>query len=208
MSKILYWHVKIYHRIFTGFNGGGFGGCGGSGSNMYGHEKLFIEGYSKDKPHIYLGDNQTIELLTDPHGLETTAVSTATVERIVSTPVYEETASNKELSCAEMTEYIKAAIGEGYQPEHEAAITDLSVIDALSENALNREYGKCWQWYNMGGGMPFTLPPRKAFELAAEPLMKYLAENHNPHTTAIVNPTEAELVTGEMSHCTDKFLKD
>ncbi|WP_312773330.1 hypothetical protein [Atlantibacter hermannii] len=141
MSKILYWHVKLYHRIFTGFNGGGFGGGGGSGSNMYGHEKLVIEGYSKDKPHFYLGDNQTIELLTDPHGLETTAVSTATVERIVSTPVYEE-------------------------------------------------------------------EPRSTFITAAEPLMKYLAENHNPHASVIVNSTSAELVTGEMSYSTDSSLKD
>jgi len=49
---------------------------------------------------------------------------------------------------------------------------------------------------------------RAAFIAAAEPLMKYLAENHNPHTTAIVTCTDAELVTGEMSHSTDAFLKD
>lgn len=110
----------------------------------------------------------------------------------------------------EMLEYIKAAIGEGYQPEHEAAISDLSVIDALNVNDLNREYGKCWQWYNMGGGLhdTFAAPHRAAFIAAAEPLMKYLAENHNPHTTAIVTCTDAELVTGEMSHSTDAFLKD
>lgn len=58
---------------------------------------------------------------------------------------------------AEMLEYVKAAIGEGYQPENEDAITDLSLIDALNDNDLNREFGKCWQWYNMGGGMYGTL---------------------------------------------------
>lgn len=210
MSKILYWHVKLYHRIFTGFNGGGFGGCGGSGSNMYGQEELFIEGYSKDKPRIYLEDNQTIELLTDPHGLETTAVSTATVERIVSTPVYEETASNKELSCAEMVEYIKAAIGEGYQPEHEAAITELSVIDSLSENALNREYGKCWQWYNMGGGIheTFEVPKRVAFENVTKHVIQWLNENSNPHAIIVIDPTSATLHTGEVGYSTEEFLKD
>ncbi|ELY6326589.1 hypothetical protein DOX50_001779 [Cronobacter malonaticus] len=53
---------------------------------------------------------------------------------------------------AEMIEYLKQAIGEGYQPEHEDAVFDLSVIDCLSYGDLNREFGKCWQWYNMGGG--------------------------------------------------------
>ncbi len=56
----------------------------------------------------------------------------------------------------EMLEYIKSAIGEGYQPEHEAAVSDLSVIDGLADNDLNREFGKCWQWYNMGGGFHET----------------------------------------------------
>jgi hypothetical protein len=46
-----------------------------------------------------------------------------------------------------MLEYVKAAIGEGYQPENEEAITDLSLIDALNDNDLNREFGKCWQWW-------------------------------------------------------------
>lgn len=53
---------------------------------------------------------------------------------------------------AEQIEYIKQAIGEGYQPEHIDAVDDLTVIDELGGEALNREYGKCWQWYNLGGG--------------------------------------------------------
>lgn len=53
---------------------------------------------------------------------------------------------------AEQIEYITQAIGEGYQPEHDAAVSDLSVIDNLDDSALNREFGKCWQWYNLGGG--------------------------------------------------------
>ncbi|MGQ7806309.1 hypothetical protein ACUN3I_11850 [Hafnia alvei] len=57
---------------------------------------------------------------------------------------------------AEMLEYIKVAIREGYQPEHEAAINSFSVIDRLADNDLNREFGKCWQWYNMGGGFHET----------------------------------------------------
>ncbi|EJZ9501524.1 TPA: hypothetical protein JLJ42_001144 [Escherichia coli] len=56
----------------------------------------------------------------------------------------------------EMIEYLKQAIGEGYQPEHEDAVSDLSVIDGLNDGDLNREFGKCWQWYNMGGGFHET----------------------------------------------------
>lgn len=60
---------------------------------------------------------------------------------------------NENSSRIEMIGYIKTAIGEGYQPEHDAAISDLCVIDGLDNQSLNREYGKCWQWYNMGGGI-------------------------------------------------------
>ncbi|CNJ37891.1 Uncharacterised protein [Yersinia rohdei] len=45
---------------------------------------------------------------------------------------------------AEMVGYIKTAIGEGYQPEHEGSVADLNVIDSLGDNSLNREFGKCW----------------------------------------------------------------
>lgn len=196
MSKILYWHVKLFQHHQASHI------MAGSGINKV----QVFEGYATGKPRFRPGAEFVIELFTTPGTLETMSIRTCGIDSMVCTPVFEDQSVSP--SHGEMQEYIKAAIGEGYQPEHEAAITDLSVIDALSDNDLNREYGKCWQWYNMGGGMPFTPPPRKAFELAAEPLMKYLAENHNPHTTAIVNPTEAELVTGEMSHCTDKFLKD
>jgi hypothetical protein len=39
----------------------------------------------------------------------------------------------------------------------------------------------------------------KEFEEAARPLIKYLAENHNPHCTAIITDTNAELVEGKMA---------
>ncbi len=37
------------------------------------------------------------------------------------------------------------------------------------------------------------------FTEAAKPLIKYLCENCNPHTTVIVTPTTAELLSGEIS---------
>lgn len=113
-------------------------------------------------------------------------------------------------SRGEMLEYIKAAIGEGYQPEHEAAITDLSVIDALNDSDLNREYGKCWQWYNMGGGFheAFEVPKRVAFENITKPLIEWLNGNANPHAIIVIGPTSATLHTGEIGYSTEEFLKD
>lgn len=109
----------------------------------------------------------------------------------------------------QMVEYIKAAIGEGYQPEHEAAVTDLNVIDSLGDKSLNREFGKCWQWYNMGGGFHDTFDKKSGrFEEAAAPLIKWLAENVNPHHSAIVTSIDAELVSTEYSFHTEEFLKD
>ncbi|CQG98754.1 hypothetical protein [Yersinia mollaretii] len=110
---------------------------------------------------------------------------------------------------AEMVEYIKTAIGEGYQPEHEGSVADLNVIDSLGDNSLNREFGKCWQWYNLGGGFHETFDKKlSGFEEASKPLIKWLAENVNPHHTAIVTSTGAELMMGEMSFPAEEFLKD
>jgi hypothetical protein len=46
------------------------------------------------------------------------------------------------------------------------------------------------------------------FEEAVKPLMKWLCENKNPHTTIIVNCVAAEILQGvEVVH-TDEFLID
>ncbi|WP_336981810.1 MULTISPECIES: hypothetical protein [unclassified Cedecea] len=108
----------------------------------------------------------------------------------------------------EMVVYLKQAIGEGYQPEHEAEVSDLSVIDGLPDNDLNREFGKCWQWYQMGGGFHETFDKKVSFEAVARPLIKWLAENVHPHHSVIVTSTHAELLMGEMVLSTDEYLKD
>lgn len=46
------------------------------------------------------------------------------------------------------------------------------------------------------------------FEEAVKPLMKWLCENKNPHTTAIVTGNLAELVEGIEVVNTDEFLID
>lgn len=51
--------------------------------------------------------------------------------------------------------------------------------------------------------------PVEEFEAAARPLMKYLAENHHPHHTAIVNSSHAELLEGVRSTAQiTEYIKD
>jgi len=51
-----------------------------------------------------------------------------------------------------------------------------------------------------------TEQQREDFKKAAEPLMKYLAENHHPHMEAIVSGGRAELLESKCVHNTDKFI--
>lgn len=46
------------------------------------------------------------------------------------------------------------------------------------------------------------------FEEAAKPLIKFLCENFNPHTTVIVTPTGAEVLSGSASVQVTEFVKD
>lgn len=47
-----------------------------------------------------------------------------------------------------------------------------------------------------------------SFAEASEPLIKWLAENVDPHHSVIVTATGAELLQGEKNHQTEKFLRD
>lgn len=49
---------------------------------------------------------------------------------------------------------------------------------------------------------------RKALLEAAKPLIKYLAENHHPHTKAIVTATEVEVLEAVAINGTEEFLVD
>ena len=46
------------------------------------------------------------------------------------------------------------------------------------------------------------------FKTAVRPLMKYLAENHHPHTNVIVESNRAEMVEGVKCCNTDEYLVD
>lgn len=53
-----------------------------------------------------------------------------------------------------------------------------------------------------------TEEQRNSFEEAAKPLIKWLAENVNPHHQAIVSSTDAELLSTECLVKNDSFLVD
>ena len=46
------------------------------------------------------------------------------------------------------------------------------------------------------------------FERVTRPVIKYMAENHHPHTKLIVTATGAELVEGVMNFPTTDYLVD
>lgn len=48
----------------------------------------------------------------------------------------------------------------------------------------------------------------QSFEEAAKPLIKWLNDNANPHSTAIVTTTSAELLSGEIVIKCEDFIKD
>lgn len=197
MKLIKYWHVKLYRNLSTI-------------TLSKPMETLIFEGYSKDKPVLKPHDEGLIELFTEPDQLETKTIRTCGFSSMVCTPVYEAVEAALNPTRAEMLEYVKAAIGEGYQPENEEAITDLSLIDALNDNDLNREFGKCRQWYDIGGGIheTFEVPKRVAFENVTKPVIQWLNENSNPHAIIVIDPTGATLHTGEIGFKTEEFLKD
>jgi len=56
--------------------------------------------------------------------------------------------------------------------------------------------------------MILTKEQKSDFEKVVKPLMKYLAENHHPHVTAIVECGRAEILEGSASIVTDEFIRD
>ncbi|WP_407505098.1 hypothetical protein [Elizabethkingia meningoseptica] len=49
---------------------------------------------------------------------------------------------------------------------------------------------------------------KKSFEASVEIVMRYLSENHHPHTMIQIESNSAQLFEGVKSHLTDKYLKD
>lgn len=140
-----------------------------------------------------------------------------------------------------MIEYIKQAIGEGYQPKicHEL-IRNPDLLWQLHDEAVDYEYRACWRWYQNGHGFheTFSVPEKihdhacvncfadkgsclgechvsdvnkarsSSFEDVVKPVIKWLNENANPHTSVSIDATSAQLLTGEIGIHTEEFIKD
>lgn len=125
-----------------------------------------------------------------------------------------------------MIEYIKQAIGEGYQPKTcDELISNPNLIRFLHDEAVDYEYRACWRWYQNGHGFHETFSgtdkgPRlgtdvnkarsSSFEDVVRPVIKWLNENASAHTSVYIDANGAKrlLLTGETGIRAEEFVKD
>ncbi|EPY4672434.1 hypothetical protein ACXDLX_002344 [Klebsiella pneumoniae] len=182
-------------------------------------EALLFEGYSKDKPKINLGTGQGIELFTAPDSLETKIIRDHFIDGVRYIPVYEDDGDDetdgtqeeqtKPPSREAMIEYIKQAIGEGYQPKTcDELISNHDLIWLLHDKMLDYEYRACWNWCQNYHVSDVNKARSSSFEDVVKPVIKWLNENANPHTSVNIDATSAQLLTGEIGIHTEEFIKD
>lgn len=183
-------------------------------------ESLLFEGYSKDKPKINLGCGVNIELFTAPDSLETRIFRDHLIDGVLCIPVYERYEGDDEIdgnqeeqtkppSREAMIEYIKQAIGEGYQPKlfHEL-VSNPDLLWELHDEAVDYEYRACWNWCQNYHVADVNKARSSSFEDVVKPVIKWLNENANPHTSVNIDATSAQLLTGEIGIHTEEFIKD
>ncbi|SBH40857.1 hypothetical protein [Klebsiella pneumoniae] len=181
-------------------------------------EALLFEGYSKDKPKINLGTGQGVELFTAPDSLETKIIRDHFIDGVRYIPVYEDDGDDetdgtqeeqtKPPSREAMIEYIKQAIGEGYQPKTcDELISNHDLIWLLHDKMLDYEYRACWNWCQNYHVSDVNKARRSSFEDVVKPVIKWLNENANPHTSVSIDATSAQLLTGEIGIHTEEFIK-
>ncbi len=108
-----------------------------------------------------------------------------------------------------MIEYIKQAIGEGYQPKlfHEL-VSNPDLLWELHDEAVDYEYRACWNWCQNYHVSDVDKARSSSFEDVVKPVIKWLNENANPHTSVNIDATSAQLLTGEIGIHTEEFIKD
>ena len=178
-------------------------------------ESLLFEGYSKDKPKINLGSGVNIELFTAPDSLETRIFRDHLVDSVRCFPVFEyddetdgtQEEQTKPPSREAMIEYIKQAIGEGYSP-FIPDIINPNQLCLLHDEAVDYEYRACWNWCQNYHVSDVNKARSSSFEDVVKPVIKWLNENANPHTSVNIDATSAQLLTGEIGIHTEEFIKD
>ncbi|HBY8533016.1 TPA: hypothetical protein MJF14_004560 [Klebsiella pneumoniae] len=207
MKLIKYWRVQLFKAENRGMAPGNA-------------EVLIFEGYSKDKPKIKLGAGVSFELFTAPDSLESRIFRDHLIDGVLCIPVYERDEGDDEIDGTQeektkppsreaMIEYIKQAIGEGYQPKlfHEV-VSNPDLLWELHDEAVDYEYRACWNWCQNYHVSDVNKARSSSFEDVVKPVIKWLNENANPHTSVSIDATSAQLLTGEIGIHTEEFIKD
>ncbi|HFT4686883.1 TPA: hypothetical protein ACHWAH_005490 [Klebsiella pneumoniae] len=204
MKLIKYWRVQLFKAENRGMAPGNA-------------EVLIFEGYSKDKPKIKLGAGVSFELFTAPDSLESRIFRDHLIDSVRFIPVYEDDGDNvddgtqeeqtKPPSREAMIEYIKQAIGEGYSP-FIPDIINPNLLCLLHDEAVDYEYRACWNWCQNYHVSDVNKARSSSFEDVVKPVIKWLNENANPHTSVNIDATSAQLLTGEISIHMEEFIKD
>ncbi|MCT7322276.1 hypothetical protein [Klebsiella quasipneumoniae] len=204
MKLIKYWRVQLFKAENRGMAPGNA-------------EVLIFEGYSKDKPKIKLGAGVSFELFTAPDSLESRIFRDHLIDSVRFIPVYEDDGDNvddgtqeeqtKPPSREAMIEYIKQAIGEGYSP-FIPDIINPNLLCLLHDEAVDYEYRACWNWCQNYHVSDVNKARSPSFEDVVKPVIKWLNENANPHTSVSIDATSAQLLTDEIGIHTEEFIKD
>ncbi|HFO2477243.1 hypothetical protein [Klebsiella variicola] len=210
MKLIKYWKVQLLKLSHSS----------GALCSRNPDDTLLFEGYSKDKPNIKLGTGLSIELFTAPDSVETCIFRDHLIDGVLCIPVYERDEGDDETDGTQeeqtkppsreaMIEYIKQAIGEGYQPKicHEL-IRNPDLLWQLHDEAVDYEYRACWNWCQNYHVSDVNKARSSSFEDVVKPVIKWLNENANPHTSVSIDATSAQLLTGEIGIHTEEFIKD
>ncbi len=167
-------------------------------------ESLLFEGYSKDKPKINLGSGVNIELFTAPDSLETRTFRDHLVDSVRCFPVFEDDGDKSERE--EITIHLepqvyncRAVMGGAGAAKAPEKIHDHSCINCF----LGR--GPCLGDCHVAD---VNKARSSSFEDVVKPVIKWLNENANPHTSVSIDATSAHLLTGEIGIHTEEFIKD
>ncbi|UTJ44310.1 hypothetical protein [Klebsiella grimontii] len=142
-------------------------------------ETLVFGGYSKEKPNIKLGTGLSIELFTAPDSLETQIIRDHLIDIVRCFPVCEDDGDEK----------------DGV-PEK---IHDHSCVNCFADK------GQCLVECHVSD---VNKARSSSFEDVVKPVIKWLNENTNPHTSVNIDATSAQLLTGEIGIHTEEFIKD
>ncbi|HCQ7215191.1 TPA: hypothetical protein OL729_002595 [Escherichia coli] len=167
-------------------------------------ESLLFEGYSRDKPKINLGSGVNIELFTAPDSLETRIFRDHLVDSVRCFPVCEDDGDKSEgvditIHLEPRISKCRAVIGGAGAAKAPEKIHDHACINCF----LDR--GPCLGDCHVAD---VNKARSSSFEDVVKPVIKWLNENANPHTSVNIDATSAQLLTGEIGIHTEEFIKD